>query len=142
MPHKKATPRYCLQCDDGTVLEFATRAAMGEMRGEPYRVEDITGWHGPVCGDIEFSTSDDADRVDAAVRAALTRANEHEAKQLRTKRKKLKLTQAEAGRLFGGGISAFSAYENGKTQPHRSTVLLLRLRGNHPELLDEVRQAG
>lgn len=29
--------------------------------------------------------------------------------------------------------------ERGKTQPHKSTVLLLKLLDKHPELLDEVR---
>jgi HTH-type transcriptional regulator/antitoxin MqsA len=56
-------------------------------------------------------------------------------------RKKLGLKHAEAGKLFGGGVSAFSEYERGKTQPHKSTVLLLKLLDKHPELLDEVRAA-
>jgi len=59
---------------------------------------------------------------------------------LRRIRRSLKLTQAESGRLLGGGVSAFSAYEHGKTQPHKSTVLLLRLLKQHPQLLEEVRQ--
>jgi HTH-type transcriptional regulator/antitoxin MqsA len=60
---------------------------------------------------------------------------------MRNTRKKLKLTQADAGRLFGGGASAFSEYERGKTQPHKSTVLLLRLLNRHPELMAELVQA-
>ena len=60
---------------------------------------------------------------------------------MRDIRRKLGLKQAEAGKLFGGGVSAFSEYECGKTQPHKSTVLLLKLLGKHPELLDEVRAA-
>ena len=39
----------------------------------------------------------------------------------------------------GGGVTAFSEYERGKTQPHKSTVLLLELLGKHPELMQEVR---
>ena len=58
---------------------------------------------------------------------------------MRAIRKKLGLRQAEAGKLFGGGASAFSEYERGKTQPHKSTVLLLKLLDKHPELLDELR---
>ena len=61
--------------------------------------------------------------------------------EMRTMRKKLGLRQADAGKLFGGGISAFSEYERGKTQPHKSTVLLLKLLNKHPELLDELRAA-
>jgi HTH-type transcriptional regulator/antitoxin MqsA len=61
-----------------------------------------------------------------------------ESVSLRAIRKKLGLKQAEAGRLFGGGVSAFSDYERGKTQPHKSTVLLLKLLDRHPELLKEL----
>lgn len=57
---------------------------------------------------------------------------------MRVTRKKLGLRQAEAGALFGGGASAFSEYERGKTQPHKSTVKLLKLLDRHPELLAEV----
>lgn len=32
-------------------------------------------------------------------------------------RKKLDLDQREAAEIFGGGINAFSRYENGKTKP-------------------------
>jgi len=45
---------------------------------------------------------------------------------------------AQMAGLFGGGASAFSEYERGKTQPHKSTVLLLRLLDRHPELLSEL----
>ena len=58
---------------------------------------------------------------------------------MRANRKKLHLRQADAGRIFGGGASAFSEYERGKTQPHKSTVILLELLGKHPELMSEVR---
>jgi HTH-type transcriptional regulator/antitoxin MqsA len=65
------TPRYCLQCDDGTVLEFGTRDVAGEIRGAPYLARRIRGWHCPVCGDVEFAQDDDgALRVGAAIRAA------------------------------------------------------------------------
>nr|WP_255305440.1 type II toxin-antitoxin system MqsA family antitoxin [Acidithiobacillus ferrivorans] len=44
--------------------------------------------------------------------------------------------------LFGGGASAFSEYERGKTQPHKSTVLLLSLLEKHPELIGEIRHGA
>ena len=53
-------------------------------------------------------------------------------------RKKLNLDQREAGEIFGGGVNAFSRYENGKTKPPLATVKLLKLLNNHPELLPEV----
>ena len=57
---------------------------------------------------------------------------------VRSTRKKLGLNQAQAGQLFGGGATAFSEYERGKTQPHKSTLLLLKLLDRHPDLLDEL----
>ena len=56
-------------------------------------------------------------------------------------RQKLAIDQREAAEIFGGGINAFSRYENGKTKPPLSLVKLLRLLESHPELLNEVRAA-
>lgn len=53
-------------------------------------------------------------------------------------RKKLSLDQRQAAEIFGGGVNAFSRYENGKTKPPLSTVKLLKLLDKHPELLPEV----
>ena len=56
-------------------------------------------------------------------------------------RKKLDLDQREAGEIFGGGVNAFSRYENGKTKPPVALVKLLKVLDRHPELLGEVRAA-
>jgi HTH-type transcriptional regulator/antitoxin MqsA len=56
-------------------------------------------------------------------------------------RKKLALDQRQAAELFGGGVNAFSRYENGKTKPPLALVKLLKLLDRHPDLLDEVRTA-
>jgi HTH-type transcriptional regulator/antitoxin MqsA len=56
-----------------------------------------------------------------------------------TVRKKLDLGQREAAELFGGGINAFSRYENGKTKPPLALVKLFKLLDRHPDLLNEVR---
>ncbi len=54
-------------------------------------------------------------------------------------RKKLALDQRQAAELFGGGVNAFSRYENGRTKPPLALVQLFRLLDRHPELLDEIR---
>lgn len=56
-------------------------------------------------------------------------------------RKKLDLGQREAAEIFGGGINAFSRYENGKTKPPLALVKLFKLLDRHPDLLGEVRAA-
>lgn len=54
-------------------------------------------------------------------------------------RKKLDLDQREAAEIFGGGVNAFSRYENGKTKPPLALVKLLKVLDRHPDLLGEVR---
>lgn len=54
-------------------------------------------------------------------------------------RKKLDLGQREAAEIFGGGVNAFSRYENGKTKPPLALVKLFKLLDRHPDLLNEVR---
>ena len=54
-------------------------------------------------------------------------------------RKKLALGQREAAEIFGGGVNAFSRYENGKTKPPLALVKLFKLLDRHPDLLNEVR---
>ena len=56
-------------------------------------------------------------------------------------RKKLHLGQREAAEIFGGGINAFSRYENGKTKPPLALVKLFKLLNQYPDLFDEVRSA-
>lgn len=54
-------------------------------------------------------------------------------------RKKLNLGQREAAEIFGGGVNAFSRYENGKTKPPLALVKLLKVLDRHPDLMNEVR---
>jgi HTH-type transcriptional regulator/antitoxin MqsA len=50
----------------------------------------------------------------------------------------LGLTQAEAGRIFGGGVNAFSRYERGATKPSTQMRKLLKIVEKHPELIREL----
>lgn len=54
-------------------------------------------------------------------------------------RKKLSLDQREAAEIFGGGVNAFSRYENGRTKPPLALIKLLKVLDRHPDLLSEVR---
>ena len=131
-------PKYCLQCDDGTELELKIKDVTVQANGVNRVVPEVAGWHCPKCGEIEFVDQDSSERHMAAMNSVWEGARAGESVSLRSIRKKLGLKQAEAGRLFGGGVSAFSDYERGKTQPHKSTVLLLKLLDRHPELLKEL----
>jgi HTH-type transcriptional regulator/antitoxin MqsA len=101
-------------------------------------VQAVSGWHCPQCGECEPDTGE-GQRFSAEIDRQMAEA---EGKSIRSTRKKLGLRQSDAGYLFGGGVSAFSEYERGKTRPHKSVLLLLRLLDSHPELLEELRQAA
>ena len=138
MPKK----RFCLQCDDGTVLAHGAKDLAIALNGLSTTVLSVRGWHCPVCVDCQFDDGEgEGQRYSAALEALRNAATLQRAAAMRVTRKKLGLRQAEAGALFGGGASAFSEYERGKTQPHKSTVLLLKLLDRHPELLSEVMAA-
>lgn len=131
-------PRYCLQCDDGTVLVHEKKDVKVESRGLSTIAPDVSGWHCPVCGEIEFDYDSSGKRVSEALDMLAEQAKKREGGEIRAIRKKLKLSQKEAAELFGGGVNAFSEYELGKTQPHKSTLALLHILDRHPELLAEL----
>ena len=129
--------RSCLQCDDGTLLAHGTKDLAITMGKLVTTVPSVSGWFCPVCADCQFDKGEGR-RYGKALEELRLLANQQRAAAMRSTRKKLGLRQAEAGLLFGGGASAFSEYERGKTQQHKSTVLLLKLLDRHPELLSEV----
>ena len=130
--------RFCLQCDDGTQLVHQARDLVFSYRDKKSVVPAVSGWHCPVCGECEFDAGEGKRYSDATDSFAAT-VDSEVAALMRAIRKKLGLKQADAARLFGGGVNAFSEYERGKTRPPRSTVVLLRLLDKHPELLAEIR---
>ncbi|MEI6760572.1 MAG: type II TA system antitoxin MqsA family protein [Betaproteobacteria bacterium] len=132
--------RFCLQCDDGTLLEHGARDLSFTRHTRTHTVPQVWGWHCPVCADCQFDDNE-GERYGAAMDAFSAQVDAEIAASLRATRKKLGLRQVEAGLLFGGGSCAFSEYERGKTQPHKSTVLLFKLLDRHPELLSEIRPA-
>jgi HTH-type transcriptional regulator/antitoxin MqsA len=60
-----------------TALIHGTRDVSGEVDGEPYFVAQVSGWHCPVCGEIEFdSGSGEGKRFSDALQAASAKARE------------------------------------------------------------------
>lgn len=55
--------------------------------------------------------------------------------EIRRIRKKLKLTQVEAGEVIGGGKRAFQKYESGEVLPSKAASNLLRVLYAEPKLL-------
>ncbi len=129
----------CPACG-GAKLVRDTRDMPYMYKGESTVLPAIAGNFCPACGEavldmdesarasalmLEFNKQVNASIVDPAFIAGV--------------RKKLKLDQREAAEIFGGGVNAFSRYENGKTKPPLALVKLLKVLNRHPELLDEVK---
>jgi len=131
---KKVTPHPCLNCEQAN-MQFGTRTATARLYGLSASVADVTGWHCPKCGEVEFTDKASAARFDAA----LQQLDQQNRQSLARVRKKLKLTQADAAELTGGGHNAFSRYERGEAKPMAAVVNLFRLLDKHPELLKEIR---
>ncbi len=108
-------------------------------KGEATVMTAVTGDFCPACDEAVLSMveakrcSDMAGEFHQQVNASFV-----EPIFITTVRKKLKLDQQQAGKIFGGGVNAFSRYENGRTKPSLALVKLLRVLDKHPDLLPEV----
>ncbi len=58
--------RFCLQCDDGTLLEHGARDLSITIAPLHTTVPQIQGWHCPVCGDCHFDDQE-GDQYGAAL---------------------------------------------------------------------------
>lgn len=121
-------------------LETGTRDLSYTYKGASTVISGVTGAFCPACGEVVMDGTN-ADIYGAAIRAFKQEVNAGAVSPevISGIRKKLALTQEQAGAIFGGGVNAFSRYETGKTRPPVALVKLLRLLDHHPELLDEVR---
>ena len=126
----------CLNCEKGDMVR-GKKDTVIEYRGHRATVRAVDGWHCPECGEIEFSGKEGA-RYAAALEKLRTKIDAEEAAELARIRKKLKLSQRRAAEIAGGGVNAFSRYENGKARPVAAVVNLFRLLDKHPELIDEI----
>ncbi|MDR3719539.1 MAG: type II toxin-antitoxin system MqsA family antitoxin [Bryobacteraceae bacterium] len=119
-----------------------TRDIPYTYKGESTAIPAVTGDFCPACGETILNAVESS-RVSAAMLAFNKQVNASivDPAFIASVRKKLALDQREAAEIFGGGVNAFSRYENGKTKPPLSLVKLLIVLNRHPELLSEL-QAG
>lgn len=117
-----------------------TRDLPYTYKGETTAIAAVTGDFCPACGESVLDTAE-SDRVMREMRAFSKQVNAAivDPEYIASVRKKLALDQREAAEIFGGGVNAFSRYENGKTRPPLALVKLLRVLDHHPELLNEIR---
>ena len=119
-----------------------TRDLPYTYKGETTIIAAVTGDFCPACAESILDAAE-SNRVMREMRAFSKQVNAAivDPGFITDVRKKLDLDQREAAEIFGGGINAFSRYENGKTKPPLALVKLFKLLERHPELLNEVRVA-
>ncbi|MFJ3447362.1 type II toxin-antitoxin system MqsA family antitoxin [Pseudomonas sichuanensis] len=111
-------------------------------KGQETVIPDVFGDYCLVCGEAVLSMKE-AERISDLMQAFDRQINAAVVDPgfIVAVRRKFDLDQREAGEIFGGGVNAFSRYENGKTQPPVALIKLLKLLDRHPELFEEVRTA-
>lgn len=102
--------------------------------GSLSRTIEVPGWY----------PEDDSDSIHSgtdlqALNEAYKELRAAYASRVKAVRKKLGLTQEEAGRIIGGGRRAFQKYESGVTPPSDAAVGLLEILDRHPEELETLR---
>ena len=121
-------------------LVHDTRDVQYTYKGESTVITSVTGDFCPACTESILDATASA-RVMREMRAFSKQINAAivDPGFITTVRKKLHLDQRQAAEIFGGGVNAFSRYENGKTKPPLALVKLLKVLDRHPDLLSEVK---
>ncbi len=131
----------CPNCAAAQLVR-ATRDMPYTYKGESTTLPFVAGEFCLTCGESVLSALESA-RVSGLMLAFNKQVNASivDPGFIASVRKKLALDQREAAEIFGGGVNAFSRYENGKTKPPLALVKLLKVLNRHPDLLKEVRAA-
>ncbi len=123
-------------------LVHDTRDLCFSYKGESTSIPGVTGDFCPACNEVvlDRENGDRYSELTGMFRRQINAAFVSPDYIVKI-RKKLDLDQREAAEIFGGGINAFSRYENGKTKPPLALVKLLKVLDRHPDLLNEVKAA-
>jgi HTH-type transcriptional regulator / antitoxin MqsA len=135
---KKKLLKVCSHCEVGH-LQKDVRDVVVTRQKLSAKVKGIAGEFCNHCDEIEFDESTDSAQRYADAGDKLVLQNRAAAgAALKMQRKKLKLTQAQASHLTGGGHNAFSRYETGAATPVAAVINLFSLLEKHPEMLKEL----
>jgi HTH-type transcriptional regulator/antitoxin MqsA len=129
----------CPSCG-ATTLVHDTRDVPYTYKGETTILPQVTGEFCPACDESILDAAESRRTMQLMLGfSKQVNASFVDPEFIVSVRKKLDLDQREAAEIFGGGVNAFSRYENGKTKPPLALVKLLKVLDRHPELLGEVR---
>lgn len=133
MKKSKWNGQACPACAAG-VLHDGSKVVTQEYKGHPYKAK-LPGAFCDKC-DEAILVYDAAE--EAAWLAFRDQVDRQAASELVEIRKRLKLTQAQAAKLAGGGKNAFSRYERGQAKPVAAVINLFKLLDKHPDLIKEL----
>lgn len=134
-------PQTMVSPETGEILRRGVRPFTVTYKGKSRTVE-LAGYY-PDGGNDGIHVGNDMAVTDAALRDLKEEAEGIPAPAtIRRVRRKLKLSQREAGGLLKVGEAAFDKYERGLVEPSGPTSQLLRLLDRHPELVDELRDSA
>ncbi|MEN9682247.1 MAG: hypothetical protein RLZZ627_2140 [Pseudomonadota bacterium] len=119
-----------------------TRDLSYTYKGETSLIPSVTGDFCPACDEVVLNR-EHGNRYSELVGLFQRQVNSAfvDPDYIAKVRRKLDLDQRQAAELFGGGVNAFSRYENGKAKPPLALVKLLKVLDRHPDLLNEVRSS-
>lgn len=131
----------CPCCGEAELIHD-TRDLSYTYKGETSVIPSVTGEFCPACGEIVLNR-EHGNRYSELVGLFQRQVNSAfvDPDYIARVRRKLDLDQKQAAEMFGGGVNAFSRYENGKAKPPLALVKLLKVLDRHPELLNEVRSS-
>jgi HTH-type transcriptional regulator/antitoxin MqsA len=133
MKKSKWNGHACPICAAG-VLHDGSKTVTQDYKGHPYQAQ-VRGAFCDKC-DEAILVYDAAEET--AWLAFRDQVDHQAASELESIRKRLKLTQAQAAKLTGGGKNAFSRYERGQAKPVAAVINLFKLLDKHPDLIKEL----
>ena len=133
MKKSKWNGQTCPVCAVG-VLHDGIKTVTQDYKGHQYQAQA----HGAFCDKCDDGILVYAAAEEAAWLAFRDQVDRQAASELEGIRKRLKLTQAQAAKLAGGGKNAFSRYERGQAKPVAAVINLFKLLDKHPDLIKEL----
>lgn len=133
MKKSKWNGQVCPNCAEG-VLHDGSKTLTQEYKGRTYESKI----RGAFCNKCEEAVLVYNAAEEAVWLAFRGQVDKETASELEAIRKRLKLTQAQAAKLAGGGKNAFSRYERGQAKPVAAVINLFKLLDKHPDLMKEL----
>ncbi len=129
---KKKKTILCHTCGGNMVRD--TRSDTATYKGRELAIQQ-PGWYCRDCDEVVFDADDAAVAESAFVKLKTEVDNILPPSEVQRIRRKLGLSQRQAGALLGGGPRSFQKYESGTDWVTKAMANLLRLLDHDPRLL-------